>query len=92
MFTPLETVLGFCLTVTVVIIVLLWLLCLRRNFIIEEMRNEIKGLKEELVTERNEEEKLRGRLEAALKKVKNAELSLQTVERDIKGLRKNLAE
>lgn len=78
MFTPLESLLGFCLTVAVASIVLLWLFCLRQKFVINGIRDELQALREERAT--------------TSKKVENAKLSLQTLEKDLKGLQKNLAE
>lgn len=45
---------------------------------IEKMRDELQALREERVI--------------ASKKIENAKLSLQTLEKDLKGLQKNLAE
>lgn len=77
MFTSLESLLGFCLTVAVVIIVILWLFCLRQKFVINGIRDELQAL--------------RAAQTAASKKIDNAKLSLQTFEKDLKILRENLA-
>lgn len=78
MFTTLESLLGFCLTVAVVIVVILWLFCLRQKFVINRIRDELQALRAEQT--------------ATSKKINNAKLSLQTLRRDLESLQKNLAE
>lgn len=64
--------------VTLVALPILFLSWLGQKYRIEKMRNELQAL--------------RAAQTAASKKIDNAKLSLQTFERDLKSLQKNLAE